>query len=78
MSFCFNIDLSGGPLEHKYQLAQFHCHWGSVDEQGAEHTIDGHRYAAEVSMLPKKKYGHETDMAVFYGIKFLFCPAACV
>jgi len=20
--------LSGGPLSHDYQLAQYHCHWG--------------------------------------------------
>ena len=25
--------LSGGPLSHDYQLAQYHCHWG----QGIHH-----------------------------------------
>ncbi|XP_072013312.1 carbonic anhydrase-like isoform X2 [Amphiura filiformis] len=46
-----STNLFGGPLQHKYQLAQFHCHWGSSDEKGAEHTIDGHRYAAELHLV---------------------------
>ncbi|CAG2102450.1 unnamed protein product, partial [Medioppia subpectinata] len=41
--------LSGGPLEHNYRLAQFHCHWGKTCNCGSEHTIDGTYYSAEVS-----------------------------
>ncbi|XP_072013313.1 carbonic anhydrase 2-like [Amphiura filiformis] len=44
-------NLTGGPLRHNYRLAQFHCHWGSCDEKGAEHTVDGHRYPAELHLV---------------------------
>ena len=42
--------LEGGPLSHKYQLAQFHFHWGQSSETGSEHRVDGQMYAAEVSL----------------------------
>ena len=35
--------VSGGPLNATYALTQFHFHWGSTDDQGSEHTIDGKR-----------------------------------
>lgn len=43
--------LSGGPLEHTYQLAQFHCHWGKTSDCGSEHTVDGDSYAAELHFV---------------------------
>ncbi|ELK23168.1 Carbonic anhydrase 13 [Myotis davidii] len=53
----FNVDfddsedksvLRGGPLTGRYRLRQFHLHWGSTDDHGSEHVVDGVRYAAEV------------------------------
>lgn len=48
--FSFNLFtvLQGGPLTDNYKLEQFHLHWGSTDDQGSEHTINGQMYAAEV------------------------------
>ncbi|KAJ1076167.1 hypothetical protein K5549_014189 [Capra hircus] len=52
----FNVDfddtddksvLRGGPLTGSYRLRQFHLHWGSADDHGSEHVVDGVRYAAE-------------------------------
>lgn len=40
--------LRGGPLSGPYRLRQFHLHWGSADDHGSEHTVDGVQYAAEV------------------------------
>lgn len=40
--------LSGGPLNHDYQLIQYHCHWGETDDVGSEHLVNGQSYAAEV------------------------------
>jgi len=40
--------LEGGPLKDKYQLAQYHCHWGEHDLVGSEHLVDDQPYAAEV------------------------------
>ncbi|KAI4539536.1 hypothetical protein MG293_009931 [Ovis ammon polii] len=53
----FNVDfddtddksvLRGGPLTGSYRLRQFHLHWGSADDHGSEHMVDGVRYAAEI------------------------------
>jgi len=35
------FSISGGGLPGTYNLHSFHLHWGSVDTQGSEHTIDG-------------------------------------
>lgn len=40
--------LRGGPLSGPYRLRQFHLHWGSSDDHGSEHTVDGVKFAAEV------------------------------
>ncbi|PRD34444.1 UNVERIFIED_CONTAM: Ca13 [Trichonephila clavipes] len=45
------LGLTGGPLEHSYQLVQFHCHWGKCCNTGSEHTIDGKGYAAELHLV---------------------------
>lgn len=43
--------LTGGPLEHSYQLVQFHGHWGKCPNSGSEHTVDGKRFAAELHLV---------------------------
>ncbi|XP_064610486.1 carbonic anhydrase 2-like [Liolophura sinensis] len=43
--------LSGGPLKHKYRLEQFHWHWGSANNKGSEHTVNGQMYAAELHLV---------------------------
>ena len=41
--------VGGGDLPEDYHLAQFHFHWGSQDERGSEHYLDGMQYPMEVS-----------------------------
>jgi len=41
----------GGPIHHKYSLAQFHFHWGPDDNSGSEHTVDGKNYALECHLV---------------------------
>ncbi|NXU58268.1 CAH1 anhydrase, partial [Turnix velox] len=43
--------LAGGPLTGTYRLRQFHFHWGQLDDQGSEHTVDGKKYASEVDSM---------------------------
>jgi len=44
--------LEGGPLlEDKYQLEQYHCHWGENDLIGSEHLVDDQSYAAEIHFV---------------------------
>ena len=52
--------LEGGPLKHKYEVAQLHLHWGQTDSTGSEHRIDGRMYAAEVSP-PAAAAGEEEE-----------------
>lgn len=35
----------------RYRLDQFHCHWGSNDDQGSEHTVDNRCYSAELHFV---------------------------
>ncbi|XP_046373899.1 carbonic anhydrase 2-like isoform X2 [Haliotis rufescens] len=43
--------ISGGPLDSTYQLEQFHLHWGSCDERGSEHTVEGKTFSAELHLV---------------------------
>ena len=53
---CWCLVLRGGPLTGSYRLRQFHLHWGSADDHGSEHVVDGVRYAAEVIYYPTHIY----------------------
>lgn len=58
--------LSGGPLSHEYQLAQYHCHWGENDSVGAEHLVNGKSYAAEIHFVNwNTKYGSFNEALKF-------------
>ncbi|XP_019405502.1 PREDICTED: carbonic anhydrase 13-like isoform X1 [Crocodylus porosus] len=43
--------LRGGPLAGTYRLRQIHFHWGSSDDAGSEHAVDGMKYAAELHVV---------------------------
>ncbi|GAA6097102.1 carbonic anhydrase [Tachysurus ichikawai] len=43
--------LTGGPITGTYRLKQFHCHWGSTDDKGSEHTVDGVKYPCELHLV---------------------------
>ncbi|XP_038601350.1 carbonic anhydrase 13-like [Tachyglossus aculeatus] len=68
--------LRGGPLSGTYRLRQFHFHWGSADDQGSEHTVDGMEYSAELHVVHwnSDKYSsfveaaHEPDGLAVLGI----------
>ncbi|XP_057590605.1 carbonic anhydrase 13 isoform X2 [Hippopotamus amphibius kiboko] len=81
----FNVDfddtedksvLRGGPLTGSYRLRQFHLHWGSTDDHGSEHMVDGVRYAAELHVVHwnSDKYpsfveaAHEPDGLAVLGV----------
>jgi len=49
----YNASLAGD----KFKLLQFHFHWGSSNDRGSEHTIDGQRFALEMHLVHvNKKY----------------------
>ncbi|MBN3298951.1 carbonic anhydrase [Amia ocellicauda] len=43
--------LKGGPVSGTYRLCQFHVHWGSSDDKGSEHTVNGKKFAAELHLV---------------------------
>uniref|UniRef100_A0A3P8X7V4 Carbonic anhydrase n=1 Tax=Esox lucius TaxID=8010 RepID=A0A3P8X7V4_ESOLU len=43
--------LTGGPVTGTYRLKQFHFHWGSTDDKGSEHTVDGKHFPAELHLV---------------------------
>ncbi|KAG8441874.1 hypothetical protein GDO86_010886 [Hymenochirus boettgeri] len=54
--------LKGGPLEGTYRLRQLQFHWGSSDDQGSEHVIDGLSYAGEIHFIHwNSKYDNVTE-----------------
>ncbi|XP_031984512.1 carbonic anhydrase 3-like [Corvus hawaiiensis] len=54
--------LRGGPLPQVYRLRQLHFHWGSSDDHGSEHVVNGVRYAGELHLLHwNPKYSNYLD-----------------
>ncbi|XP_022332513.2 carbonic anhydrase 2-like [Crassostrea virginica] len=57
-------EVTGGPLKDTYHFEQFHLHWGSKNDKGSEHTINGKLYAAEWhSVHWNLKYGNFLEAA---------------
>lgn len=43
--------VTGGGLAARYRAKQMHLHWSEELDKGSEHTLNGVRYAMEVSAL---------------------------
>lgn len=67
--------LRGGPLSGPYRLRQFHLHWGSSDDHGSEHTVDGVKYAAEVGGRHPGREATPTAAPTPAGAKLRLCWA---
>jgi carbonic anhydrase len=47
-----NFTIKEGPFgDEEYQFLQLHFHWGSIDSQGSEHTMNGKRFPMEMHMV---------------------------
>ncbi|KAK8394066.1 hypothetical protein O3P69_006338 [Scylla paramamosain] len=58
--------IQGGDLDGKYQILQFHFHWGATDALGSEHTIEGKRFPLEIHIVHwKTSYGSVTEALNF-------------
>ncbi|XP_073406488.1 carbonic anhydrase 3-like [Dendrobates tinctorius] len=54
--------IKDGPLTGSYRLRQLQFHWGSTDDQGSEHVIDGLKYAGELQFVHwNAKYDNVTE-----------------
>uniref|UniRef100_A0ACB8FYX7 Uncharacterized protein n=1 Tax=Sphaerodactylus townsendi TaxID=933632 RepID=A0ACB8FYX7_9SAUR len=71
------INITKGGLQDTYRALQFHFHWGDINKNGSEHTIDGQQYPMELHLVHMNtKYktlneakGHPNGLAV---LSFLF------
>lgn len=45
------INITGGPLSYQYRASEILFHFGNVEKQGSEHTINGVNFPAEVCQL---------------------------
>ncbi|XP_062999932.1 carbonic anhydrase 15-like isoform X2 [Elgaria multicarinata webbii] len=71
------INITKGGLQDKYRALQFHFHWGDLNRNGSEHTIDRRQYPMEMHLVHMNtKYktineakGHPNGLAV---LSFLF------
>ncbi|CAH3179719.1 unnamed protein product, partial [Porites evermanni] len=53
--------LTGGPLgNNKFELIQFHVHFGCVNERGSEHKLNGKQLSGELHMV----FGHDEEPRV--------------
>ncbi len=44
--------VSGGPLgDDHFCMENFHFHWGSMDAQGSEHTVNRRRFPMEMHLV---------------------------
>lgn len=44
-----SVNISGGPLAYRYQFEEIYIHYGTENNQGSEHQIDGYTFPGEVS-----------------------------
>ncbi|KAI4542233.1 hypothetical protein MG293_007612 [Ovis ammon polii] len=48
----------------EYRALQLHLHWGAVGRPGSEHTVDGHRFPAEIHVVHLSTAFEEFDEAL--------------
>ncbi|XP_049638380.1 carbonic anhydrase 1-like [Suncus etruscus] len=55
--------LTGGPGCKCYRLRELHFHWGSIDECGSEHAVDGVKYSGEIHIVhwDSEKYSNFSE-----------------
>ncbi|CAC5388538.1 Carbonic anhydrase 5A, mitochondrial [Mytilus coruscus] len=46
-----NCFITGGSLQGRYIVKQFHFHWGNADHRGSEHDYDGRQFPMEMHIV---------------------------
>ena len=56
-----SVDFPGIELNHPFRLLQFHFHWGTKDDEGSEHSVDGEKGCGEIHFVyVNNKYENAT------------------
>ncbi|XP_055968606.1 carbonic anhydrase 1-like [Sorex fumeus] len=58
--------LKNGPVCDIYRLRELHFHWGSIDDCGSEHRVDGVNYSGELHIVHwnSEKYSSFTEASL--------------
>ncbi|XP_050521545.1 carbonic anhydrase-related protein 10 isoform X1 [Daktulosphaira vitifoliae] len=51
------LNITDGPLTYRYQFQEFYIHYGTDNNLGSEHKIQGYSFPAEIQL-----YGYNTDL----------------
>jgi carbonic anhydrase len=62
-----SASVTGGDLEGKYILEQFHVHWGKTNAAGSEHKLDGKQFPMEIHFVHYSEKFANVSMAVASG-----------
>ncbi|CAF1468795.1 unnamed protein product [Didymodactylos carnosus] len=55
----------GGLHNGEYYLVNFHMHWGSSDDEGSEHEINGKKHVAEAHFVFRSDQTNETAVLAY-------------
>lgn len=59
-------EISDGPLSDTYVFDSLHYHWGILDQEGSEHTLNGRTYSMEAHyVFYNKKYHSEANAGLY-------------
>lgn len=64
--------MEGGGLDGRYRTAEFHFHWGDMDDVGSEHAVDGAKYPLEVTTARNFSFLHFSILTFILVFPFLF------
>ncbi|KAJ8895267.1 hypothetical protein PR048_000592 [Dryococelus australis] len=48
-----HVNITEGPLAYRYQFEEIYIHYGTDNQKGSEHRVQGYSFPAEVSTLPR-------------------------
>ncbi|RNA40423.1 carbonic anhydrase 7, partial [Brachionus plicatilis] len=60
------FSINGSDFNKKFNLLQFHFHWGYNNFQGSEHQIDGEKFPLEMHLVHKSTDGNYTVLGFLF------------
>lgn len=63
-----HVGIDGSDLDSKFELLQYHFHWGYNNFQGSEHYIDGNKFPLELHLVHKSPTGAFTVAGFLFKI----------
>uniref|UniRef100_A0A336MUV0 CSON007087 protein n=1 Tax=Culicoides sonorensis TaxID=179676 RepID=A0A336MUV0_CULSO len=45
-----HVNITGGPLDYRYQFEEIYIHYGTDDGQGSEHHVNGYSFPGEIQL----------------------------